>query len=317
MSKEQIPDSTMDQAMQWHIRLQESDVATETWTDFAQWLDQDAMHNLAYDRVTATEHDLETWAEAQKTGTENLLPEPANDEPTRRSWFGYGAMGLAASLLLTIILWPQFSGPQFRTIATEPGQTEIVELEDGSRIEINGDSKVILNPDDPRYARLDHGEAIFYVEHDARNPFTVFSGNYELVDRGTIFNVQNTDQEFSVGVSEGAVLLKGEQKLVDIQAGKILTIAKDGSAALKNIEPANIGTWTKRQLIYDLVPIGTLIADVNRNMGMSITIDPSLSSQKFSGTIQMSDDRDQVIQQLEQLLDANAQDTERGWHLKR
>lgn len=317
MSKDQISDPIIDQAVQWHIRLQEADVAPEAWTDFAQWLEQDALHNLAYDRVTATDHDLGSWAAVQKPSIENLPLEAANDEPARRSWFGYGAMGLAASFLLAILLWPQLSAPEFRTISTVPGQTEIVELEDGSRIEINGDSKVVLKPADPRYARLDRGEAIFYVEHDARNPFTVLSGNYKLVDRGTIFNVKNTEQEFSIGVSEGAVLLTGKQKLVDIQAGKVLTIAKDGSAVLKNTEPANIGTWTKRQLVYDLVPIESLVADVNRSIGISITIDRSIAGRQFSGTIQLQDDPDQMIGQLEQLLDVTAQDTKPGWRLTR
>lgn len=317
MSKEKIPVLIMEQAAQWHIQLQDPDVTTETWADFAQWLAQDARHNLAYDQFTEIDQDLESWVETQQQNTKVALPYPANDEPSRSSWFGYGALGLVASILLTFTFWSQISAPQFRIITTEPGQTEVVELEDGSRIEINGDSEIKLKPDDPRFAQLDRGEAIFYVEHDARNSFIVYSGKYELVDRGTIFNVQNTDQTFSVGVSEGAVLLKGEQKLVDIQAGKVLTIGKDGNASLKSIEPANIGTWTKRQLIYDLVPIATLIADVNRNMGMSITVDPSLSNRQFSGTIQMSDDRDLVIEQLEQLLEANAQDTEQGWHLTR
>ena len=307
----------MDAALQWHIRLQEPEVSTDIWTEFAVWLAQDERHNLAYDAITQSDHELEPWVETQRVDTGHAEPVAANNNRLNPRWFSYGGIGLAASVLLTIFLWPLVSGPEIRNIKTDPGQTQIVELEDGSRIHINGDSEISLKSDGSRYAELQRGEAIFYVVHDAGNPFTVISNEYELIDRGTIFNVKQAEGEISIDVSEGAVLLKGKNKLVDIQAGKSLTIGNDGKAVLKTITLANVGSWTRGQLVYDLASVSKVVEDVNRSTGMTLTVDPAVAGRQFSGTIQLEDEPDKLLKQLELLLKLRAQETESGWHLTR
>jgi transmembrane sensor len=326
MNSASIPDNVMEHALQWHLRVNAPDASAETWTAFAEWMAADPLHNEAYDHISLLEADLDEWSTLQREGEKSASAGAAsaqanlshdNDDEPRRRWFAYGGLGLAASILLTVILWPQLSGPQFQTITTQPGQTEIVEMGEGSRIHINGDSEVIIEPGNDRFAQLERGEAIFYVEHDARNPFTVHSGKYKLIDRGTIFNVRRTEQEFSVGVSEGVVIFRDDQKMIQIDSGKMLSISATGGGVLKPIDLAQVDGWTRRQLSYDMAPIGTVIADINRNTGLAISVDPSIAAQTFSGTIQLQDDSENMIDQLEQLLDLDAQDTKPGWLLTR
>lgn len=315
--RDEITDELLDIALHWHIKLQPSEVPAKTSAEFAAWLKQDDRHNKAYDIVTQSDSDLEEWAKFERANDSIEEPTAANDDRPFVRWLCYGGLGVAASILLVIFLWPQMSATQFRTIATDPGETQVVELKDGSRVHVNGDSEIKLKADESRYAEVLRGEAIFYVKHDAGDPFAVFSGGYELIDRGTIFNVKQEEGAISVGVSEGAVLLKGQQKLVDIQAGKILTINKDGEAKLKSTTLSNVGSWTRGQLVYDLVPISSVITDINRGTKLNLSIDPEAAKMQFSGTIQLQDNPDQMIVDLEKLLGLKAADTDTGWHLTR
>lgn len=321
MSSEPIPENIMEQALQWHLRINAPDASADIWTAFSEWMAEDPQHNEAYDKVSLSDADLDEWTELQERGASGDVEQPVlahdNDDRLGRNWFAYGGLGLAASIILTVILWPQLSGSRFQTITTEPGQTEIVEMGEGSRIHINGDSEVIIEPGNDRFAQLERGEALFYVEHDARNPFTVHSGKYKLIDRGTIFNVRKTEKEFSVGVSEGIVIFRDDQKIVQVDSGKILLVRNTGGGVLKPIDPAQVDGWTRKQLSYDMAPLGTVIADINRNTGLAISLDGSVADQTFSGTIQVRDDPGLMMEQLEQLLDMDAQDTKPGWLLTR
>ncbi|MEH6758877.1 MAG: FecR domain-containing protein [Parasphingorhabdus sp.] len=324
MNNKVIPNTILSEALQWHLRVSEPDASAEIWTGLADWLAQDKLHNDAYDYVSHADADLNEWAELQTADVE-LVPANVddavfsthndNDDQTRQRWYTYGGLGLAASIILSIILWPQLSAPRYETIITKPGQTQIVQMGEGSRIHVNGDSEVTITKGNNRFAKLERGEAKFYVKHDARNPFTVLSGKFELVDQGTIFNVKRTPREFSVGVSEGAVTFRSDQKLVEISRGKMLSIGRTGGAVLKPIDPSYIGEWTRKQLTYDIAPIATVIADINRNTGLVVAIDPSITGRTFSGTIQLNDDPEKLMTQLEQLLDLDAQDTKQGWLL--
>src|SRR3546814_9914530 len=66
------------------------------------------------------------------------------------------------------------------TIATVPGARRTIDLADGSRIELNGDTRITLDKAAPRFASLDRGEAMFHVRHDDSDPFVVMVGDDKL-----------------------------------------------------------------------------------------------------------------------------------------
>src|SRR5690606_20932685 len=114
-----------------------------------------------------------------------------------RRWFG-GAIAASLAAVLIFVLWP--GGPQ--VLETRPGETRMIALEDGSRIDLAGGPRIELDSDDPRFARLDYGRALFTIEHDDANPFRLEAGDATLLDAGTVFDVSLDETILSVAVAE-------------------------------------------------------------------------------------------------------------------
>lgn len=308
------PDRAMvEQAIAWHLRLKDADEGT--WIEFAEWLNADPAHNGAYEAVV--------------DGDERLLPVleratfPAGDEHERPPEFGndedalaYGVGGevvrrnpwrwgaLAASIavagLLGVQMWP--NGDATYPIETSVGETRTVSLADGSEIQLNGSTKVVLDKSDTRLVEIAQGEALFAVKHDDADPFTVVAGEQRLVDIGTVFNVVRTDRQLRVGVAEGAVRYEDTARTVNLRAGDTLTADRGGRIEISQSPVASIGSWAGDRLVYDQVPLERVADDLSRSIGISLELPPRMRSRSFSGVIQTDGDRDAVRARLEELI---------------
>ena len=89
---------------------------------------------------------------------------------------------------------------------------------------------MVLDRENPRFAQLERGEALFTVIHDESRPFIVKTGGATLTDAGTAFNVVRNGDVTEVAVSEGLVIYdKGAEK-VTLPVGHSLR-AVDGRRA--------------------------------------------------------------------------------------
>lgn len=178
--------------------------------------------------------------------------------------FSYGIIGLAASLLLLIVL--KFALPKNKaellpekenTVSTNCGSKSKITLPDGSSVWLNADSKISYPKSfgaDTREVFL-MGEAYFDVAHDAGHPFIIHSGDIDVRVLGTAFNVRNYKNEKSIEVSlirgkielsmkgqiENKILLNPSQKLV---ISKTASQPDVEGKAVENEGPKNLFTLT-------------------------------------------------------------------------
>mgnify|MGYP000774123835 CR=1 FL=1 len=96
------------------------------------------------------------------------------------------------------------------SVSTPLGVKSDVVLPDGSRVRLNGGTRIVYPAlfGDERRVEVD-GEAYFEVEHDARRPFVVVTGQVVSTVLGTTFNVQaySNESENTVTLLSGAVEL--------------------------------------------------------------------------------------------------------------
>jgi len=131
------------------------------------------------------------------------------------------ALAFSFILVTSILVGIAFLGNPLQTpdqwhyaVETATGGYDVVDLPDGSTIEINTRSKVEITFDDTqRSVQLLHGEAIFNVAKDPERPFTVYSGDRFVQAIGTSFLVRNDDIRFEVTVTEGNVYFGNSQDL--------------------------------------------------------------------------------------------------------
>lgn len=304
----------VDQAISWHLRVQAADARAEDWAAFTDWLESDPANAEAYDRIA--------FADAELGGLAPNAPEAQTvfgvAEAAAKGWrlWRLAPFAFAAALLLTMLSWSQPSDPAFRFYATAPGKTRTVALGGGTRVELNGDTRIAVDTATARFARLERGEATFVVRHDAARPFVVEADGHRVVDVGTVFNVALSGTELNVGVAQGSVLFDPQAAKVALAAGRTLRLDKRSrTIELGRQAPATIGGWREGRLVYSDAPAGRVAADVARAIGKPVAVDGRLRSLRFTGVIVVDDEESAVMRRVAALLDVRARHTGEGWSL--
>lgn len=249
-----------ERALDWAVRT--GDPEFDDWDGFTDWLEQSPEHARAYDAVAAAAADA---AEA--------LPHVANDDvpfvaaPVRRRW-AIGA--LAAALALVVGLSLTLGRHDRYMVQTAPGETSTIALADGSSLTLAGGTRLELDRDDPRYARLERGQALFAIRHDARNPFVVLAGDDRLVDAGTVFEVELDAAHMQVAVSEGLVVLNPGKEDAQVAPGHMLSKrAGARDYILAPVAPEQVGEWREGRLTFEDAPLDLVAKRLTRATGVA------------------------------------------------
>lgn len=305
------PDAIGEAARLWAIRLH--DPAFAGWDAFTDWLAENPAHAAAYDAAVQADSDMaELFATPAAPATI-----PANDPVPQRRWSrvaGGGAIAAAGIAALTFTLWNGGSAPY--AVETADGTRRTVQLADGSSIELNGGTRILLDRDEPRVATIERGEALFHVRHDESDPFLVHAGPARLLDAGTVFNVVREAGVTRVAVSEGAVIYNPRTDAMRLNPGDALIAPDAGrSIRLRPVALASVGGWRSGQLAYDDAPLDQIAADLSRNLGRPVRAAPGAAEIRFTGTIALSGDPARSIARVAPLLGVSAVPSGAGWTL--
>lgn len=304
-------------AIDWLIRQRDPDF--DDWDGFADWLAEYDEHGAVYDALASLDRDLDALPRCSgAVRIASALPSGSSvtRRPSRRAWFG-GAMAAALVAVVGVsTLNPFGNGTRIETAA---GEHRTVALADGSRIEINGGSVVEIDPDRPRFARLESGEAMFHVVHRDQHPFVVETGDARIVDLGTAFNVVRRARQTSVAVSEGVVLYNPDRDKVRLVAGQAIDAGDDDRRppAVRSVDVTSIGGWRSGLLVYNDAPLALVAEDLKRTAGIDVRIAPAAASLSFRGALIIDPDRNRTVADLAALSGTTARRQDNGWILTR
>ena len=296
-------DEMETEAIGWVVRLRAA--RTEDWEEFIDWLEADPRHADLYDEVALADDALEgislPSSDAASPPAENLSVR----RPARRTILGWG---IAASLVFALGFATWGGGNDFVTVETAPGQRRTLQLADGSRVDLNGETTILLDRDRPRTVRLEKGEALFTVVHDPQRPFNVQAGEASIQDLGTVFNVVLTGSDVEVAVGEGEVIFNPHREKVSLSAG--MAIRTHGArASVSRMAADSVGSWRSGKLTYDGASFATIADDLSRNIGVPVRVHPGIAQRRFSGVILLQADRDLLLRRVAALLDVDARST--------
>lgn len=298
-----------EEAIGWFLSLR--DPASADWDGFTAWLEQDEAHAGLYEEVALADGDYASLVTAA------AMPEPSNDnvEADRRHFRRRAGWALAMVAMVGAVGYPLLpTAPATYAIETAPGERNNVTLDDGTRIELNGDTKLLLHKGDNRFAALDRGEATFTVVHDTHNPFTVHVGEDQVQDVGTVFNIVRGTNGLETTVASGAVLFNPDREAVQVVAGHRLRTSA-GSMSLTAVAPSEVASWRANKLIYKDAPLDQVAADLSRNLGTPVHIMPDVATRRFSGVIMLSGDKAMMIPRIGALLDVTITHDFNGWRM--
>jgi transmembrane sensor len=303
-------EKVMTVATGWVIRLRHADV--RDWEAFADWLDADPSHLEAYDEIAAADKVLDALPPREVRAPEVAAEAVVHAEPVpRRKVLGWA---LAASVV-GVVGYASLHGPNHHyAVETVPGERRVVGLADGSRIELNGDTKVMLDRATPRYARLERGEALFNVVHDASSPFRVEAGDADIEDLGTVFNVSRAGEVVAVEVAEGEVAVAAAGQRAHLTPG--MGVRAEGRRLTPSRrDPASVGDWRRGLLSYSSASYEQIAQDLFRNAGLRVQVDPELQGRRFSGVIILGPVKSALMARVAALLTVEARPAGEGWLL--
>ncbi len=277
-----MDDRIIEEAISWHAAQMRDDC---DWDGFTLWLEADPQHRVAFDDVTLLDDVLVQRREllAQLLPAETrAIPEAVPNRRARR-WAGYG-LGTAAAAAIAFSLPMLSTGGSQVAYATGPGQTRMIALADGSRVQLASASRLVV---DKGSMTLD-GAAWFDVPHDPSRQLTIQAGGYRVSDIGTKFEISAGERSVKVAVAEGTLSVSagGLAKPVRLSGGQRLLVVGDlNLAEIGSIDRSDVGSWRSGRLVYQNVPLSLVAADISRYAGRKLIVDPKVAGRRFSGVL--------------------------------
>jgi transmembrane sensor len=220
--------------------------------------------------------------------------------------------GFAAAALTVSVVWYGWDSGRTEKIAAVAGERRSFTLADGSHIDLNANTSVLVeNGRNERRVRLDSGEAFFVVSKDKSRPFIVETPAGSVRVTGTQFNVlTESASQLDVTVVEGTVQVRpGEPKEANspnpviLGAGDQLTV-EDGGSRLRPLSSGDVDdalAWRKGQLVCAGMPLSEVLARFGHYHSIKITATPGAASQRLGARFNL-DDLDGFLLQLERVL---------------
>lgn len=280
---------TDDEAIDW---VERSD--RETWTEHDQqelkeWLESSVARRIAYLRIR------DSWRRADRLVALRGSFEAPRPVGPRRQWALTYKMAAGAFLIATLLAsWFALQNRSSNRIsyATNVGEHKLLNLDDGSQIELNTDSQIRTRFDaGHRTVWIDRGEVYFQVTHNEARPFSVFANQNRVTDIGTKFVVQTGRSEIRVAVLEG-------KAAVDVPTKPQIhsKVLAPGDVAIATADSVSISTtsrksvedelsWRRGVLILNRSTLADAAAQMNRyNLRKIIIADPEAARQRIDGT---------------------------------
>jgi transmembrane sensor len=337
-----------EEASEWFVECRAGDLDDKTRKAFDTWLRKSPEHMSAYLELSAIwnegrlldpqgKFDQNTLiAEAVAdhdnvigwSGTRNdfdvpaaaLAPVPAQHEHRRFSRWRFAAIAASLALAATAALF-YVQTLQAPTYATAVGEQRSLALMDGSTVELNSRSKLVVRyTAQGRNVELLQGQALFRVAKDTSRPFIVKTGATLVRAVGTEFDVYQKRDGTVVTVVEGRVAIvtdhalpwpdaassatdesrrsnlefptvpKGQIGNILVAAGEQLTVTPKLIQIAEHPNIATATAWTQRQLVFESASLADVADEFNRyNDRQLIVADPKLETFHVSGVFSSTD----------------------------
>lgn len=293
------------QAVDWYVRLHDSAVSDTTRSEWQAWLAADPQHAQAWGRI----EQLQQRLGQAPAGVATVTLEQARQQ--RRQALKMFAVLLGAG----VVGWQGYrASPWSVDYATRVGERRQLTLADGSRLDLNTDTRVDIRFDaGQRLIHLRHGEILVETAKDSR-PLSVQTDQGRILALGTRFVVRQDDGTTRVTVEAHAVEVRprlATQQVVRVDAGQTVSVAADAVGPLQPA-PAQASSWTQGMLVAVDWRLQDVLAELSRYRPGYLGCAPEVADLRLSGAFTL-DDSDAVLANLEDSLPVQARRLTRYW----
>ncbi len=179
--------------------------------------------------------------------------------------------------------------------STEYGKTMAVDLKDGSEVILNANSKLSLTNNKGK--AIDRqvwvsGEAYFNVLSNPKSPFTVHTSRGDIIVLGTIFNVEDTPESFSIYLEEGRIKFvpkpEYQKQSIELDVKKRLIFSSSNERfELQDNNDPNITAWKEKKIVCQNMPLSELSKEIEAYYGVDVVLkQDALADRELDGILE-------------------------------
>ena len=267
-----IEDSAADWAA---VRRVSDDWTPERQAELDAWLAQSLAHRVAYLRIEATWRRTDRLAALRQS-----MRDPADRSASRKALWTRIAAAFGLVVLSGVVAANRLTSTHGQLIETPKGGQERLTLADGSQIELNTDTAILVDLSaKPAPSNFMRGEAFFQIKHDAARPFVVTAAGHRIVDLGTKFLVRMAPQSLRVALVEGSARLESastqsQQRAVVLLPGDVAVATADMTNISKKSEPelSESLAWQRGSIVFRNERLADAAAEFNRYGGPQLVV---------------------------------------------
>lgn len=202
----------------------------------------------------------------------------------------------AAAVLIFVSIWLILKPGNTEFASFESGkvyisknhQTQVIKLEDGSRIVLNENSQLSIDKKFNGKNRLVDlkGEAYFEVAGNKNVPFIVKSGNSMTTVIGTEFEIDaKNPARFVISLYKGKIQFEAENKKAELNAGEIIVFSNT-TQKIEKQKIANLvaDTWTIAGLSFKDTPLIQITQALESAHSIQISVPLSLQNERYTAS---------------------------------
>ncbi|PYC18924.1 FecR domain-containing protein [Pseudomonas mosselii] len=291
------------EAVDWYVRLHDSNVDASTRAAWQAWRAADPRHAAAWARL----EELQGRLGNAPGGAAQTLEIARRD---RR----HAMKALALLLGAGVIGWQGYRiSPWSADYSTRTGERRQVTLADGTRLDLNTNSRVDIRFDaGRRLIHLRQGEILVETAKDPR-PLSVRTAEGVVLALGTRFSVRQDAGMSHVAVAAHAVEVRPGQisQVVRIDAGHGLSFGADSLGPLRPLA-AGAQAWAQGMLVSVDWCLGDVVRELARYRPGYLGCAGEVAGLRLSGAFNL-DDTDVALASLEDALPVRARRVTRYW----
>lgn len=205
-------------------------------------------------------------------------------------------------------LQPFWEEPAYFTSEAPYGQKSRIVLSDGTIVWLNAGSRLTYSDrynSSHRNVKLE-GEGYFEVVKNEGAPFTVQTRLYNIVVKGTKFNVTAYPEDTYIATTllEGAVVLNYKGKEIPMRPGESMRLdIPSGKFIRQKTEARQSKAWAEDRIEYDNITLKELIVKLSRQYNTPIHLAREEAGEKtFCISLRNRETIGEVMTALEQLI---------------
>jgi transmembrane sensor len=311
-----IEDTPQTQAREWLTYLYSGHITSGKREEFIRWIDSNEENRKAF------RHSHDVWKTIGMTDSAVEWLEQYSSQNSivqlqfkpKHSFAKLAVLlsGIAASVAFLVLNDALETTDSLKitplvTVFNSPvGGNRTITLSDGSDVTLAGNSSIsVYINQHARRITLRKGSAYFDVTHDPTRIFSVTAQHTQVRVRGTAFEVKHSiDNAIKVSVQRGLVEVAdlpeqgvADEKIIQLRENEQLRANSSGAfiTEVTQFNPQSEFSWLSERLIYDDIPLKTVIMDINRYAKKPVVIlDESINDLSITASF--------TFEQIDQML---------------